>query len=465
MATDLARRKVNNMQKWWKYIRQWFWRMLIVFFILQFCTFIILKLNADIKAWPLSMGIEVELILAIILGLISAIMQYRQDQALSEFNNRVGQIGERGNIILDPRHRLAPLAQTVNRLQQEKQVQIQKSLHNENILNTVWNDMPVGIIEITTNRQILRINPTARQALQLPDEVIGHHYDDLLNYHDLIAFIERGILKKGNHHKMITLEQGSKAKFLDLTMEYYRSDMQSDTVVIAFYDVTDLIEAQFQQTKFLANVSHELKTPLTSIIGFTDTLLDDQTMPEEVKREFLDIIAHESKRLLDLTNDILSVIKIEDKVLPLVKIDVDQVVQTILKAQSQAIETKNLRLELMANLQIEYYLEPLQQILSNLISNAIKYNKKNGLLRIRVERIGQRIKISVKDTGLGIASNAQNQIFDRFYRVNKARNQQIPGTGLGLSIVHEWVDKLHGTINVKSQVSVGTTIKIDLPIK
>lgn len=451
------------MQKWWKYLRQWLLRMVIVFAIMQFCTFIILKLHPNID--QAALWFEFEMIMAIILGLISVIMQYQQDRALAEFNDRVSQIGERGNIILDPRHRLASLAQTVNRLQQKQQNQIQIALHNENILNTVWNDMPVGIIEMTTGRQILRINQMAKQVLQLPAEVIGQHYDDLLNYHDLIAFIEHGILKKGNHHKMITLEQANQAKFLDLTMESYQSSMQADTVVIAFYDVTDLVEAQFQQTQFLANVSHELKTPLTSIIGFTETLLADQKMSTEVQKEFLGIISHESGRLLDLTNDILSMVKTENKVLPLVKVDVNQVVQAILNGQSQAIEGKNLRLELMNNLQIEYYLEPLQQILGNLISNAIKYNQQNGLLRIKVEKRGQRIKINVKDTGLGIASSAQNQIFERFYRVDKARNQQISGTGLGLSIVREWVDKLHGTINVKSQVGVGTTIKIDLPIK
>lgn len=453
------------MFRWSKYVRQWLVRTVIVFLIIKICTLIILKLNPEkvvISAW---LSLEVELILAVVLGLISAVMQYQQDQALAEFNQRVGQIGERGNIILEPKHRLAPLARTVNQLQSRQQAQIQLSLHNANILNTVWNDMPVGIIEITAKRQILRINPTAQQVLQLKQDVIGQHYDDVLNYHELVVFIEHGIISEGNHHKMITLDQDNKAMFLDLTMEYYPAEEQADTVVIAFYDVTDLVEAQFRQTQFLANVSHELKTPLTSMLGFTETLITDPEMPMAVRQDFIEIIAHESGRLLDLTNDILSLIKTGDQVLPIVQIDVNQVVQTILMGQSQAVQIKNLRVELNTKLQIAYYLEPLQQILSNLVSNAIKYNRDQGLLKIKVERTGQRLKISVKDTGFGIASSAQDQIFDRFYRVDKARNQQIPGTGLGLSIVHEWVESLHGTINVKSQLGVGTTIKVELPIK
>ncbi|QIL50781.1 PAS domain-containing sensor histidine kinase [Weissella coleopterorum] len=453
------------MVRWSKYVRQWLVRTVIVFLIIKLCTLIILKLNPEKIAISMWLSLELELTLAVVLGLISAVMQYQQDQALAEFNQRVGQIGERGNIILEPKHRLAPLARTVNQLQSRQQAQIQLSLHNANILNTVWNDMPVGIIEITAKRQILRINPTAQQVLQLKHDVIGQHYDDVLNYHELVVFIEHGIISEGNHHKMITLDQDNKAMFLDLTMEYYPAEEQVDTVVIAFYDVTDLVEAQFRQTQFLANVSHELKTPLTSMLGFTETLIADPEMPVTVRQDFIGIIAHESERLLDLTNDILSLIKTGDQVLPIVQIDVNQVVQTILMGQSQAVQIKNLRVELTTKLQIAYYLEPLQQILSNLISNAIKYNRDQGLLKIKVEKTGQRLKISVKDTGFGIASSAQDQIFDRFYRVDKARNQQIPGTGLGLSIVHEWVESLHGTINVKSQLGVGTTIKVELPIK
>jgi two-component system phosphate regulon sensor histidine kinase PhoR len=219
--------------------------------------------------------------------------------------------------------------------------------------------------------------------------------------------------------------------------------------------------------EFVANASHELRTPLAAIRGFAETLLGDGSIPEEQRRSYLEVIDRHAKRLGTLVDDLLELSRIESGEYPLElqAVDVAGVAAVLLRDTEARLREKRLDAASETSGPTTAWADPqaVWQILSNLVDNAIKYTEPGGRIRIRVEGDPRRVCVRVSDTGAGIPERDLPRIFERFYRVDRARSRALGGTGLGLSIVKHLVQGQGGEIQVESEIGRGSTFTFSLP--
>lgn len=248
-------------------------------------------------------------------------------------------------------------------------------------------------------------------------------------------------------------------------------EMPSGSGAIAIlYDMTDLERLEQVRKDFVANVSHELRTPLAGIIGYSETLLDGALEDKENNRRFLQIIHSNAIRLNSIASDLLVLSELESKVDPgeSGRIPVRDVVESALAIVEKEAEARGVTLvrEEIQDLHVMGTRLRLEQAVLNLVANAIKFNQAGGEVRIRVvsDSPGE-VSITISDTGVGIPSQDLPRIFERFYRVDKGRSRQVGGTGLGLTIVKHVIERMHGTIEVQSQLRHGSTFTVRLPIE
>jgi len=238
--------------------------------------------------------------------------------------------------------------------------------------------------------------------------------------------------------------------------------------VLVIYDITELKKLELMRKDFVANVSHELKTPITSIKGFAETLLDGGIEDKETTREFLSIIHQEGNRMQELIDDLLALSRLEkeDPTLHYEDINVSELVKDAVLTLGQQAEQKKLNLTVendQRDIWLEADLPRVKQIVINLIDNAINYTPDNGDITVSVARKGDYVHFAVADTGIGIDEESLPRIFERFYRVDKARSRNTGGTGLGLAIVKHIVEAHKGKITIDSEINKGTTIHVYLP--
>jgi two-component system phosphate regulon sensor histidine kinase PhoR len=235
-----------------------------------------------------------------------------------------------------------------------------------------------------------------------------------------------------------------------------------------FHDITAIRRLEKMRSEFVANVSHELKTPITSLRGFAETLLDGAMNDPETCREFLQIIHDESLRLQRLVSDILDLSRIESK-LPLKweKVPVGEIVESATKTVEEQMRKRDLALDVVLPESFTVLVDKdrFRQILLNLLTNAMAYTPEGGRITVEARRESNSWWIRVADTGVGIPEEDLPRIFERFYRVDKARSRESGGTGLGLAIVKHLVEVHQGEIRVNSRVGEGTEFQLIFPIK
>lgn len=247
-------------------------------------------------------------------------------------------------------------------------------------------------------------------------------------------------------------------------------DMPSGSGAIAIlYDMTDLERLEQVRKDFVANVSHEMRTPLAGIIGYAETLLDGALEDQEHNRRFLQIIHSNAIRLNSIASDLLVLSELESKVDPPEsgRIAVRDVVESALAIVEKEAEARGVTLirEEIQDLHVMGTRLRLEQAVLNLVANAIKFNQPGGEVRIRVVPAASgEVSITISDTGVGIPSQDLPRIFERFYRVDKGRSRQVGGTGLGLTIVKHVIERMNGTIEVQSQLRYGSTFTVRLPL-
>lgn len=241
-------------------------------------------------------------------------------------------------------------------------------------------------------------------------------------------------------------------------------------VLLVFHDITELKKLEQMRKDFVANVSHELKTPVTSIKGFTETLLDGAMNNQETLEAFLSIILKESDRLQSLIHDLLELSKIEQQgfELTLQQVDLHPMLEEVIALLSGKAEAKNVALEFYSkqkHVLINVDFDRLKQVFINLIGNAITYTPSGGNVKIILLDYERNVRIHVKDSGVGIKKEEIPRIFERFYRVDRDRSRNSGGTGLGLAIVKHLVEAHHGKISVKSDVGEGSEFILELDKK
>lgn len=338
-------------------------------------------------------------------------------------------------------------------------------------LDAIIKSVSNGIIVIDINNRVYLINSVAREYIDYgaSGRLEGMPISSIVKNEALLDFIVYNVGMNTSVSKEIRSSEGRTFK---VKIDPVKMHLEKDLVissVINIEDISERIRLENIRRDFAANVSHELKTPLTSIQGFIETLkVNDETIDSATRKRFLDIIDNESSRLRILINDILMLSSIEGDIdLSLEKVDLREENQKMLDLFEDKLSEKGVEISFDYNglesiyTHREYY----KGLMINLISNAIKYNKPGGYVRVMFFEDQDNYRIWVKDNGIGIGQEEQERIFERFYRVTKSRNKEVDGTGLGLAIVKHIILSLGGDIGLESVLGQGSIFKISLPKK
>lgn len=343
-----------------------------------------------------------------------------------------------------------------------KEVEIENKYH-EKILSQLIRSMNLPMLFVDKEGKIAFTNQSFRKGFEIP-RLKGRYYKDIF-VGEMLDLVEQCYVFERPLSTVVKIQ----SRYYQVESSPVFSDHEKlifDGTIVLFTDVSKMKEIEDMQKQFLSDVSHELKTPMSAIIGSVEILKRDGMESPEIFNEFMDILLKESYHMQNIINDILELSRLDQTKVSLDYQELD--VKAVVKESMDLFEplAKEKHLSLIYHNQIK---EPLildystvKTILSNFISNAIKYSNK-GIITIKTKKEDDTFILSVQDEGIGIPKNKLNYIYDRFYQVDKSRSSKI-STGLGLSIVKKIVELNQGTIDVESSVGIGSTFIVKLPI-
>lgn len=327
--------------------------------------------------------------------------------------------------------------------------------------------MVEAVIVVDPRQKILLANSALSECFDLKKQTVAGRYtwevfrDSELNQMIEVCLARRTALKKEH-----TISLSHRVFEIQISPVFLSKEFLG--VVAVFHDVTAVKELEKIRTEFVANVSHELKTPLTSIMGFVETLKEGAAEDPKNRERFLNIIAEHSQKLYELIEGLLLLSKIESgrEELKMEALDIKPLFESIFEGVETAILKAKLKTRFELSVEpFRIWADPkiITQAFTNLVDNAIKYNKTGGEIVIEAFEEGSVSVIRVRDTGIGIPAQDLKRIFERFYRVEKSRSRESGGAGLGLSIVKHAVERHGGTIEAESAVEQGSTFTVKLP--
>jgi two-component system phosphate regulon sensor histidine kinase PhoR len=324
-----------------------------------------------------------------------------------------------------------------------------------------------GIIVTDGEARIVSVNPAVTSLFNITaGDPAGMSFLEVIRNNDIADMI-RGVLRDGKLRSGELEMAWPVQRALQINVSPIFSEGVIRGCLAVLHDITEIRRLETMRRDFVANVSHELKTPLTSIKGFVETLLDGALEDRENARHFLKIIEEHANRLDSLVRDLLALSYLESGEAALHKEDVEirELVGRALAAleaqtKKRSIEVRN---ELPAGALVMADRDKLEQVLMNLVDNAVKFNRSGGTIRVYSEKTANGTKITVEDSGIGIPPKDISRIFERFYRVDKARSRELGGTGLGLSIVKHIVSLHGGEVGVESTEGLGSRFWFTLP--
>ncbi len=341
-------------------------------------------------------------------------------------------------------------------------------------LRVVLGGMTEGVIAIDARRRLLFANRSADLLLGLGPQAVGRLVPELIRSPPFQEAVDQALAAAETYRGEIVLPSREvMPRSIPRALAVHGSKLPGPPpggAVLVFHDVTELRRLERMRQDFVANVSHELKTPLASIKAYTETLLDWALHDEAVNVRFLNRIEEQADRLDQLIQDLLSLARLESghEVFRHEPLEVSAVVEACIETHRGRAEAKGLDLRLDlgpvdATTLVVADEEAVRQILDNLVDNAIKYTPEGGTIRVACGLAADSVSLAVVDSGIGIPRDDLPRIFERFYRVDKARSREMGGTGLGLSIVKHLIQSIGGQIAVESRVGEGTRFTLDLP--
>ncbi|WP_273128517.1 two-component system histidine kinase PnpS [Metabacillus sp. HB246100] len=361
------------------------------------------------------------------------------------------------------------LSQSINILARNLQDMTRAQEMQQDRLQTLIENMGSGLILIDGRGYINLVNRAYKELFEVNSaKFLYQLYYDAFSHKEIIDIVEEIFMTEVKVRKQLHLALKIERKHFEVYgAPIIGTNDEWKGIVLVFHDITELKKLEQMRKDFVANVSHELKTPITSIKGFSETLLDGALSDKQTAEYFLSIILKESDRLQSLIQDLLDLSKVEQQgfQLTIQTCDLKEILDDITimlegKAKEKEVGlTVNLPSQLVF---IEGDLYRLKQIFINLINNALTYTPQGGSVRVDVEASETYAKVIVTDTGIGIKPEEIPRIFERFYRVDRARSRNSGGTGLGLAIVKHLVEAHKGQIRVKSKVGEGTTFTVKL---
>jgi len=352
------------------------------------------------------------------------------------------------------------LARMFNYMADELEDKVTEISQEKNRIEAILESMVDGVIAVDRDGEITLINPAASRIFNIEAEKIeGKDLLTTLFSHRIEMYLQRAFDTKKSIKREIKYKNPEQ-KIIQATFIPLLDEEDKITGgVIVLTDITELRKLETVRNDFVANVSHELRTPLTSIVGYLDTLLESDVEDPEIRNKFLKIIKEEADRLSILIKDLLNLSEIESHTFDLKPGSFKNVLNKVIKLMEKNAEKKEIELqfEIADDLSPVYMVrEQIKQVLINLFDNAIKYTPRAGKIKITVRQVDDKVYFSIKDNGMGIPQADQERIFERFYRVDKARSRAFGGTGIGLSIVRNII-KQHGSeIQVKSREGEGS---------
>ncbi|GIP27839.1 PAS domain-containing sensor histidine kinase [Paenibacillus sp. J23TS9] len=427
------------------------------------------------KGWTLMAGGLAVLFIA------AALVSYRVAAGLTSPLEKITRVAGRisrldydARVNMHRKDEIGELAKAINGMADSLQNQLQTIRDNEDLLQSVMDNMTSGILLLDAECHIALINPAAEGMLNVRSgQLNGRSINELKQYYELTRLIKDGITeRKIIHEERSVFRPEETILHLD-GVPMFGEEQSFKGMLFLLQDVTAIRRLENMRSEFVANVSHELKTPVAAVKGFSETLLGGGVKDEETARSFLQIIYDESERLNRLISDILDLSKIESKRSPMdyAPVHLASFCGSIIDAMATVAEKK--RITLHADIPEELFVEAdedkLRQILINLLSNAVSYTQDGGKVDLTIHDLqdtegSEKVVIKVSDTGIGIPKKDQPRIFERFYRVDKGRSRSSGGTGLGLSIVKHLVEQHCGEISVDSELGIGTTFTVELPM-
>lgn len=355
---------------------------------------------------------------------------------------------------------VAPLLTKINRQQKSLQAEIADAKRQQEEFSIITDNMEEGFLVIDSHTEVLSYNSSALRLLGAREQDARQSVLALNRSESFQRTVEKVL---GGQHVI------SNQEFQGITCQVAANPVfQEDKVtgaVILILDVTEKMKGEQMRREFTANVSHELKTPLTSISGFAEIINDGFVKPEDTKK-FAGRIFKEAQRLITLVNDVIKISQLDEGKLPYEKEEVDlyeAVRETFLRIEDHA-KAEGVHLYLYGpHIKSNTVKTILDEIIYNLCDNGIKYNKKGGSLTVTISQEGEKPVVTVEDTGIGISEEDQKRIFERFYRVDKSHSKAIGGTGLGLSIVKHGTMFLGADMKVESTLGEGSKFILILP--
>ena len=379
-----------------------------------------------------------------------------------------GELGKTVNYSSSNKDEITELSKYFNKMSITLKDNFEKNI-DENIKSkAILSSMKIGLIAFDSNNKIIAVNKAAEIFFKTNENhLLGKEIEALFEHRNVNENLY-DCLKNFKDSQNIEINFDVK-RTLSIHYNYiYANDgVTQKGILLIAEDVTDIRRLETMRKDFVANVSHEIGTPLTSIKGFAE-ILSDEDLSFENRKKFANIILLESERLRALTKDLLSLSDIEalDNKMPKETININHRIKSCLEMLAPIAKNKNIKLETIIEENLPTILgKPnwFDQILINLIDNAIKYTPKNGKVKVSLKKEQEKISIIISDTGIGIPNDDLNRIFERFYRVDKARSRKEGGTGLGLAIVKHIVIAFNGKISVKSKLNIGTTFTVYIP--
>jgi len=369
------------------------------------------------------------------------------DQKVSvKSNDEIGQLGSMFNFLIDE------LKRSMSSLQQEKSK-----------METTFKYMADGVLTVDINGSIIHANPVAKNLLSLTS--------DEEKYDDVVRKIKESMLlanlKARDYHGTEILEQDGETYNVDYA-PFMNNRNEIGGVIIVFKNITEQYKIDKLQKEFVANVSHELKTPITTIKSYTETLLDGAMEEKQIAEDFLNVINSESDRMSRLVSDLLRLSRMdyEQTKWKREKLNLSESVSQTAKKLIIQAKNKNVSMhvgQIPDDMNVYFDRDGFEQILLNITGNAIKYTPENGNVWISAYRNNNSINLSIRDDGIGIPKEDQARVFERFYRVDKARSRELGGTGLGLSIAKQIAESHNCKLTINSELNKGTEITITIP--
>lgn len=358
---------------------------------------------------------------------------------------------------------IGQLASMFNHLTLKLKETIQDMDLERSKLDTIFSYMAEGVLAVDMSGHIMHANPIAIDILNLKEQDI---------YEKNILELDHLSLSKVNYNNISTLEGDEIAEFNSQFYKVKYAPFKNEKsniggLIIVFQDITREHKLDNMRKEFVANVSHELKTPITTIKSYAETLMEND-IDKDISNRFLEVIDSECDRMARLVRDLLQLSNLDYKKTNWKKTEIalDKVISDIMLKLDLVFKEKKQTVEVHIEENICHVIgdkDGIEQVILNIVSNAIKYTEEHGKIIIDARRVGNNIRISVKDNGIGIPEEDQERIFERFYRVEKGRSRELGGTGLGLSIAKEIIEAHDGHIELNSKFGVGTEIIIELP--